>query len=107
MSGRKHPTVVMSLSELEATLLEWVRLRCEKDSSLSISLNRETDLIENGVLDSLAFVELMAFVESRTGISILTEPITIEYLTSIVTICGYVHHLMSTKPWPRKSGTVQ
>jgi ubiquinone/menaquinone biosynthesis C-methylase UbiE/acyl carrier protein len=86
---------VMSLLELEASLLEWVRHYCEKGGSLNSSLDLETDLIKTGVLDSVAFIELIDFVGSRTGTSILDDP-ALEQLTSIATICGHVHNLTST-----------
>ena len=65
---------VTSLLELEANLLEWVRHYCEKGGRLSISLDLETDLIKTGILDSVAFIELIDLVESRTGTSILDDP---------------------------------
>jgi acyl carrier protein len=88
----------MLLSELKPDMLEWVRRRCEQDGNLSWALNPETDLIEDALLDSISFIELLAFVESRTGISIEIEQIAQEDLTSVAGICRHVDKLMGTKP---------
>lgn len=89
---------VMSLSELEANMLEWVRRRCEEDGNLSMSLNPEADLIESALLDSISLTELFVFVESRTGMSIDIGEIAQEDLASVAGICRHVDKLRSTKP---------
>lgn len=89
---------VKLLSELKRNMLEWVRRRCEEDGNLSKALDPETDLIEGALLDSISFIELLAFVESQTGISIEIGQIAQEDLASVAGICRHVDKLRGTKP---------
>lgn len=50
----------------------------------------QTDLFETGALDSLAFVELMLFVEQAFGITITLEHVEIENFKSIERIAAFL-----------------
>ena len=50
----------------------------------------ETDLIETGLLDSLALVELLAQLEESFDVSISTDDLEIENFRSITNIAGFV-----------------
>lgn len=50
----------------------------------------ETDLIESGLLDSLALVELIAALEQEFGFSVQLDTLEIETFRSIDSIAGYV-----------------
>jgi acyl carrier protein len=50
----------------------------------------ETDLIETGLLDSLALVELLAELEESFDVSISTDDMEIENFRSITNIAGFV-----------------
>lgn len=50
----------------------------------------DTDLFETGVLDSLAFVELMLFLENAFGITITLEQVEIEHFKSIERIAAFL-----------------
>jgi acyl carrier protein len=50
----------------------------------------ETDLIETGMLDSLALVELLAQLEESFDVSISTDDLEIENFRSIASIAGFV-----------------
>jgi acyl carrier protein len=50
----------------------------------------ETDLFESGVLDSLAFVELMLYVEQAFAITITLELVQIDSFRSISRIVTFV-----------------
>jgi len=50
----------------------------------------ETDLIETGLLDSLALVELLAQLEESFDVSISTDDLEIENFRSIASIAGFV-----------------
>jgi acyl carrier protein len=50
----------------------------------------ETDLIETGLLDSLALVELLAELEESFDVSISTDDLELENFRSINNIAGFV-----------------
>jgi acyl carrier protein len=50
----------------------------------------DTDLIETGLLDSLALVELLAQLEETFGVSISTDDLELENFRSIDSIAGFV-----------------
>jgi acyl carrier protein len=50
----------------------------------------ETDLIETGLLDSLALVELLAELEESFDVSISTDDLELENFRSITNIAGFV-----------------
>lgn len=50
----------------------------------------DTDLFESGVLDSMAFVELLAGLEREFGLKVSTEELEIENFRSIAKIAEFV-----------------
>jgi acyl carrier protein len=50
----------------------------------------DTDLVETGLLDSLALVELLAQLEETFGVSISTDDLELENFRSIASIAGFV-----------------
>jgi acyl carrier protein len=60
-----------------------------KKLSLEVS-SVDTDLVETGLLDSLALVELLAQLEETFGVSISTDDIELENFRSIANIAGFV-----------------
>ena len=50
----------------------------------------DTDLVGNGVLDSLALVELLAQLEETFGVTISIEDLELENFRSIASIAGFV-----------------
>lgn len=52
-------------SELEALVLHWVREN--KQASSDVEITRDTNLIEQGLLDSFGFIDLITFIESESG----------------------------------------
>jgi acyl carrier protein len=61
----------------------------------------DIDLVETGLLDSLAFVELTVQLEETFGITIPMERLHIDNVRSISAIAEFVAMLQS----PQKSGT--
>ena len=57
--------------------------------SLEVS-SVDTDLVETGLLDSLALVELLAQLEETFGVSISTDDLELENFRSIASIAGFV-----------------
>jgi acyl carrier protein len=52
----------------------------------------ETDLLATGVLDSMAFVELLVCLERTFGVVISLEDVEIDHFRSIRAIAGFVLH---------------
>jgi methoxymalonate biosynthesis acyl carrier protein len=50
----------------------------------------ETDLFESGALDSMAFVELLAQIESEFGVQVALGDIEMDNFRSIERIAGFV-----------------
>jgi acyl carrier protein len=59
--------------------------------TLSIDIpSTDTDLFDTGVLDSLAFVELLLHLEREFGVTTAMEDLEINNFRSIARIAGYV-----------------
>lgn len=61
----------------------------------SVKLNREvpsveTDLVESGILDSLAFMDLLMFLERAYGIAIHEDMLEIDNFRSVSRIAEFV-----------------
>ena len=50
----------------------------------------DTDLVETGLLDSLALIELLAQLEETFGVSVSTDDLELENFRSIASIAGFV-----------------
>jgi acyl carrier protein len=55
-----------------------------------VSVTAETELISEGVLDSVALVELVVWIEATYGFSVGIEDLTPEAFGTVAKIAGYV-----------------
>ena len=60
-----------------------------KKLSLEVS-SVDTDLVETGLLDSLALIELLAQLEETFGVSVSTDDLEFENFRSIASIARFV-----------------
>jgi len=62
----------------------------------------ETDLFETGAIDSLAFVELLLFVEQEFGITVSLDEVELDTFRSVEKIADFLaKHLQSNHAaWP-------
>jgi acyl carrier protein len=74
----EHHGVYQKLTELFA-----------KKLSLEVS-SVDTDLVETGLLDSLALIELLAQLEETFGVSVSTDDLELENFRCIASIAGFV-----------------
>ena len=74
----EHHGVYQKLTELFA-----------KKLNLEVS-SVDTDLVETGLLDSLALIELLAQLEETFGVSVSTDDLELENFRSIASIAGFV-----------------
>ena len=70
-------------SDLEAMLVAWVQANTKLEASSDIEIGPDTDLIKCAVVDSLGFLDLIEFVEQKTGWSIDLESVDLEDLTTL------------------------
>lgn len=58
----------------------------------------DTDLLDEGLLDSLGLVELLVHLEEEFGVTIGLEELDLESFRSVTTIAGFVRRLRSGEP---------
>src|SRR5258708_11878411 len=56
--------------ELVDLIIKWVRKNAQTNGNGQVELAVHTNLMESGLLDSIGFVELIVFMESKTGSNI-------------------------------------
>lgn len=57
---------IVQEDELIGTMKRWIRRMRDSAHSGPVEVTEETDLIANGILDSLGFIELMLYLETIT-----------------------------------------
>ena len=76
-------------------LLERVRHISESDGGPQVEVGIDTNLIEMAVLDSIDFLELIAFIEKKTGQRIDLMQVSPSDLVTISGLSRHVRGLMS------------
>jgi acyl carrier protein len=56
-----------------------------------LPLKNDTPLLESGILDSLALLSLLVFIEEEFGIPVEDFELIPENFNTIDTICAYIH----------------
>jgi len=56
------------------------------------SIEPDESLVQRGVVDSTGVLELVGFLESRFGISVKDDEITLDNLDTLNSISAYVQH---------------
>ena len=69
--------------ELDDLITEWVRKNAQINGNGHVELTRHTNLMESGLLDSLAFVELIVFMEGQRGYNIDLTDVDPSEFTSV------------------------
>jgi acyl carrier protein len=57
-----------------------------------LALTESTPLITGGILDSIASVKLVSFLEQRFGVRFEAHEVSVDYLDTIDSIIGTVEH---------------
>ncbi len=60
-------------------------------------LNYDTPLFETGIIDSMGFIKLLAFLEKSCGISLDMSEITMENFRTINEICSKIASKLADK----------
>jgi acyl carrier protein len=84
------PTRPASRAEFQRALTDLIAvgLSSRRRRGLSVELTAHTPLFESGLVDSLAILELVAFVEAATGRPIPPRAIHIRHFATIDCICA-------------------
>jgi len=69
--------------DVSGLIREWVAANHRKEKSGKIELAEDADLMDTGVLDSMGFIELLAYVESITRARIDLSDLDPKDFTSI------------------------
>jgi acyl carrier protein len=59
--------VAISEAELTERVVEWIRQNGQTTDSSGREIAPDTDLLASGLLDSLGFIDLIAFIEEQDG----------------------------------------
>lgn len=77
---------VMSARDLAHIVEDWIRRKGVSPGSSAVRITESTDLVAQGWLDSVGFVELMLFLEKESGHTI--DLTTVEEFTTIEGLWG-------------------
>lgn len=67
--------------------MRWLK----EEQGLDVStLQDDTKLFSSGLLDSLAMVDLIAFIEDQAGVRVRWTEVSLEHLDSVGAVLGYV-----------------
>jgi len=61
-------------------------------------IDQSTLLFSSGIIDSFALIELMTFIEDRTGVAFDAADVTLENLDSIELILAFVERSQAAGP---------
>ena len=72
----------------KTALIEFVKNEVMRNKNAK--LNENEDLLSAGILDSLAILQLVAFIEDRFGIKVPDEDVVFENFQSINALVAYL-----------------
>jgi acyl carrier protein len=84
------------LTKLEATMRRWVSEQIRRNHTSPHEFTSDSNLIAQGLLDSVSFIELIALIEKETGLALKIEEIAHEDLTSITGLCRHLRTNLMT-----------
>ena len=73
--------------EIRCALLEYLT---ERHGEATATIDLDTPLVETGVLDSLGFVEFIAFIQSHFGVEFQGDDYTPENVGSIAACIAFI-----------------
>jgi methoxymalonate biosynthesis acyl carrier protein len=74
----------------KTTLIEFVKNEVMRNKNARLS--ESEDLLSAGILDSLAILQLVAFIEEQFGIKVPDEDVVFENFQSINTLTSYLEN---------------
>ena len=80
-NGPSRSTLFLDVREFEAALLRFIHAELLLGSNLT--LNVDSALFEDGIIDSLKILHLLAFIESAIGRAIPDEEIVMKHFRTV------------------------
>ena len=74
---------------MRALVKQWVRSNSRAAEAKNAAIGDETDLLATGLLDSLGFVELLAYVEETTGRAVDLSDADPSEFTTVQGFCSF------------------
>jgi acyl carrier protein len=88
-------TDASSGAEIESVISDYIRRELSKEPRL-VTLERDTPLLESGIIDSLSLLKLVLFLEKQFGIAVKGQELVPENFATVDAICGFVKSKMAT-----------
>ena len=82
--------------DLESIVLNWLAEHNRNADFASAKIEPTTNLLEEGILDSLAFIDLLAFLEQQTGQSVDLSELEPEEFSTVQGLCTHMQHQPSS-----------
>jgi acyl carrier protein len=86
------------MSEIEQSILGHIK---EIAAASNVTVNRDTGLLDSGLLDSINLVGLIQFLEERFSIKIPENDIGAELFASPATLISYVEQKLGVAASPK------
>lgn len=83
----------MKPESLEDKMIAWVQNYVQNYGIEMVQVNADSDLIMDGVVDSIGFVEFMKYVEEETGVKIDITDALLDDITTINRLCQHLSGL--------------
>ena len=80
----------LNVNHLMELVVTWVKEKGQELHTSSVDVTPDTDLLATGILDSLGFVELIVFLEERTGGQVDLINIDPDEFTTLRGLCSHV-----------------
>jgi len=87
------------MSEIEQSILGHIK---EIAAASDVTVNRDTGLLDSGLLDSINLVGLIQFLEERFSIKIPDSDIGADLFNSPATLISYVEQRLGVAQAPQK-----
>lgn len=88
----------MTREQVEALLIAWIHANTRNTEQVSIS--RDTELLESGLLDSFGLLELVVYLEDKTGLQIDLANADASAFALVKGICDLALQSQAARPCP-------
>ncbi len=74
---------------MESVIIEYISTELVSDPDV-LPLDVDTPLMDSNIIDSVAFLNLVMFLEERFGISVADTDLTRQNFDTVTAMCAYV-----------------
>ena len=79
------------MSDIAASVIDWIKENSSQGGLQSSEISVDTDLIENGLLDSIDLINLVAYLEDVYGFSLSPDDLVPESFMNVKAITNLVN----------------